>query len=81
MTDTARPRRIINAPGATVTGNTASWTIPALAAGRRAVHREFATTTQPGPLLQQRFGQSARALDNAGLHGLEGVPGILVVCG
>ena len=81
VTDTAPAQtKIVNAPGATVTGNTASWTLPTLAAGEKKQFTVVLTTTQQGRYCNSVSAKSAQGLsDNAEACTVwKGVPGILV---
>jgi len=81
VTDTAPPQtRIVNASGATVNGNTATWTLPTLNAGEKKQFTVVLTTAQQGRFCNTVSARSAQGLsDQAEACTLwKGVPGILV---
>lgn len=81
VTDTAPAQtKIVNAPGATVTGNTASWTVPTLAAGEKKQFTVVLTTAQQGRYCNSVTARSAQsAADPAEACTVwKGVPGVLV---
>lgn len=81
VTDTAPAgTKIVNAPGASINGNTASWTLPTLAAGEKKQFTVVLTTVQQGRLCNTVSAKSAQGLtDTAEACTLwKGVAGILV---
>lgn len=81
VTDNAPAQtKIVNAPGATVSGNAASWMIPTLAAGEKKQFTVVLTTSQQGRYCNTVATKSAQGLnDSAEACTLwKGVPGILV---